>query len=131
MNATNIAIQYHSSTLSAEGSFMTSEGRRLRKRVAKVPHSLPKLISSQRETKVVEVASRLVGKYPLTLDERIKEVKEKLSKMSQADKWKLIKESFGMWENYPQDWIEKLRKGILNIDHMIDSNNRSYVIFSR
>jgi len=131
MNATNIAIQYRSSTLSAEGSFKTSEWRRLRKRVAKVPHYLPRLISSQRETKVIEVPSRLVGKYPLTLDERIKEVKKILSKMSKNDKWKLVKESFGMWENYPQDWIEKLRKGILKIDHMIDSNNRSYVIFSR
>ncbi len=131
MNATNLAEQYHGSTLSAEWSFKTSEGRRLRKRVAKVPNSLPRSISSERETKVVKVPSGLVGKYPLTLDERIKEVKDKLSKMSRDDKWKLVKESFGMWENYPQDWIEKLRKGILNIDHMIDSNNRPYVIFSR
>jgi len=132
MNATNLAIQYHSSTLSPECSFDTSVLPRLRKGLAKVTKVVPsRRISSEREVITVEVPSALVGKYPLTLDERINEVKEKLSKMSRVEKWKLVEESFGMWEDYPQDWLDKIRKGILSNNYKMDSSNRPYAIFSR
>jgi hypothetical protein len=132
MNGTYLAIQYHSSTSSSESYFANLVPPRLRKGMAKVTGVMPsRRISSEREVITVEVPSGLVGKYPLTLDERINEVKKKLSKMSRVEKWKLVEESFGMWEDYPQDWLDKIRKGILSNNYKMDSSNRPYAIFSR
>jgi hypothetical protein len=132
MNASNLGIQYHSSTSSGEWFSANAGALRLRKRMAKAGISPFQRLSSERNVIVVKVPSRLVAKYPLTLDERIEEAKDKLHRMSRAEKWKLVKESFGMWENYPQDWLDKLRTGNnLPLVNMVDSSNRPYVIFSR
>lgn len=68
------------------------------------------------------ISGRLIGKYPLSLEERIEEARKKLSKMNKADKWKLVHKSFGMWEDYPEDWLERVRKGTWVHDYIRDTN---------
>jgi hypothetical protein len=132
MNASNLATQYHKSTSSEEWFSANSGALRFRKGMAKAGLGPFRRISSDCNVMVVEVPSILVGIYPLTLNERIKKAKDELNKMSRTEKWKLVEESFGMWENYPPDWLEKLKKGNLSLINMIDSSNRPfYVISSR
>lgn len=131
MSASSLAEQYHSSTLSAKCSSAFSVPPILRKGMAKATGAVKsRRISSEPKVIVVEVPTPLVGKYPLSLDERVEQVKEMLSKMSRAEKWKLVEESFGMWEDYPQDWLDKLREGNLTFHYQIDSSNRPNGIFS-
>ena len=89
---------------------------------------LIKVTRSRYRNKVV--SGRLIGKYPLTLDERIREAREKLKKMSMDKRWKLIEESYGMWEDYPEDWLERLREGTLFFNDMGESSDINYVLSS-
>lgn len=130
MNASNLAIQYLSSTSSAECFSVNSGALKLRKRMARAGVGPFRRISSERNVIIVEVPSRLVGIYPLSLDERIEKAKDKLCRMSRAEKWKLVKESFGMWENYPVDWLDELRKGNFVLLNMIDNSNRPFHVIS-
>lgn len=68
--------------------------------------------------------------YPMTLDDRIKRARERLEKMSKAEKWELIRKSYGMWEDYPEDWLEKLRSGSLEFETMRATSESEDVFFS-
>lgn len=89
---------------------------------------LIKVTRSRYRNKVV--SGRLVSKYPLTLDERIKEARKKLAKMSMAKKWELVRKGYGMWEDYPEDWLERLREGTLFFNHMRETSDINYVLSS-
>jgi len=76
------------------------------------------------------ISGRLVGKYPLSLDDKVKEAQKKLAKMSKAQKWKLIEESFGMWKDYPQNWLERIREGTWIYDYARDTNESEYFVYN-
>jgi hypothetical protein len=129
MNASNLAEEYHSSTSSAECSSAISVTSKLRKGMARATGAVKsRRTSSERKVIVVEVPNILVDKYPLSLEERVKKVREKLSKMTKAEKWKLVEQSFGMWEDYPEDWLDKLREGTLNFEYQINDTNNQWNI---
>lgn len=67
--------------------------------------------------------------YPLSMDDKIKKMTGELSNMTSAEKWELIEKSFGMWSDYPDDWLDNLRSGNLKIQGIADSNS-DYGIFS-
>jgi hypothetical protein len=75
------------------------------------------------------VSGRLVGNYPLSLDERIAEARKKLEKMSIAEKWELVEKGFGMWKDYSEDWLKELRAGNFSHDDYIkDGAYTDYVL---
>lgn len=76
------------------------------------------------------ISGRLVDKYPLSLDDRVKEARKKLAKMTKAQKWKLIEESFGMWKDYPEDWLERVREGTWIYNYTRDTNESNYFVYS-
>ena len=76
------------------------------------------------------ISGRLVDKYPLSLDDRVKEARKKLAKMTKAQKWKLIEESFGMWKDYPEDWLERIREGTWIYNYTRDTNESNYFVYS-
>ena len=76
------------------------------------------------------ISGRLVGKYPLTLDDRIKEARKKLARMSVAKKWQLVEKSYGMWKDYTEDWLERIRKGTWSNDYLSDTSETSHALSS-
>jgi len=76
------------------------------------------------------ISGRLVDKYPFSLDDKVKEARKKLARMSKAQKWKLIEESFGMWKDYPEDWLERIREGKWIYNHARDTNESNYFVCS-
>ena len=47
-------------------------------------------------------------------EDKINEIDAELAMLSQPEKWKLVEESFGMWADYPADWLDRLRSGKAN-----------------
>lgn len=128
MNATNLAEERFSST---SQSWILIDLLKFRRKFGNRGTVVPfEIKSSQCNAIVVESQNQLVSKYPLTLDQKVEEIKKRLSEMSHAEKWEIVRESFGMWEDYPKDWLDNIRSGNLRFNHMVDTSNKSDVIFS-
>ena len=54
-------------------------------------------------------------------EDKIKKMIRELSNMTSAEKWELIEKSFGMWSDYPDDWLGNLRSGNLKIQGISNS----------
>ena len=89
-----------------------------------------KIVQIQTPVKFKKLQVKPITNFPLTFEERMKLAKQKLAKMSDEEKWKLIEESYGMWENYPEDWLKKMREGTLPVIHSMRSDIR-YVLLGR
>ena len=44
-------------------------------------------------------------------DKKIQEILSKLRNMTTDEKWELVIKSYGMWEDYSKNWLERLRNG--------------------
>ena len=108
----NLSPAYRLSKISVNPRQVTSGSRKIVVVVASAVKSVIRVVSG-----------RLLGKYPLTFDDRIKEAQMELAKMSVAEKWELVKKSYGMWEDYPEDWLERIRKGTFTPNRYIASTD--------
>lgn len=63
------------------------------------------------------------------LEEKVDLIKDKVSKMSLKEKWEIVEKSFGMWSDYPDNWLSELRAGNL-ASFEGESSETEYEIFS-
>ena len=71
---------------------------------------------------------RILDQYPLPFDERVKRIKAEVKMLGKEERWDLIMESFGMWEDYPEDWLERVREGASFYQESTESLSITYAI---
>jgi len=70
-----------------------------------------------------------ISHFPLTFEEQVIEAENKLKKMTLTQRKKLAKKACGAWENYPDDWFNKIIEGILSSPYDITTES-DYVLSS-
>lgn len=63
----------------------------------------------------------VIAQYPLSFEKRVKAARAKIKRMNGEEKWQLIEESFGMWEDYPENWLTRMREGTLDYRYSTES----------
>ena len=71
---------------------------------------------------------RLISHSLIPFEERVKAARAKIRKMNKEERWRLIEESFGMWESYPGDWLIRMREGTLQYKYSTESQIITYAI---
>jgi len=62
-------------------------------------------------TETTESKWYILSLSELSLEEKIAWIEKEIKGMTEEERWGLIMESFGMWEDYPEDWLERMRRG--------------------